>query len=206
MLGHRGAKINGGTRHINSIVLVWDHDILDARVVSISSAKARASAVSTTERFRPQQVAPSECPTACVSNTHSGTAHFPPTRTHFLSCTPQDCAFILKHCLRVKKGFWSHSDLHHSFACALHRQSDGLRRAHLRRRPGHHHLLDNPVCALSHNEPVCLSGPTSLDHRVARTAHGGQGSHPTNKTTSFCSADKLRLGPDPPAADRKTGQ
>ena len=78
--GHRGAKIDGAIRHLNSIFL-FRTDMLDARIVSFSSANALASPGSTTERiFRPQEMATSECPTEGVNNTHSGTAHVPRTR------------------------------------------------------------------------------------------------------------------------------
>ena len=70
--------------------LVQDRDVLDARIVPFSSAKALASTVSTTKKISVRtDWQPQSARTGVVNNTHTGTTHFP--RTDVSSCTPQDC-------------------------------------------------------------------------------------------------------------------
>ena len=78
------------TRHPDSIFLVWDTDMLDARVAS-SSAKALAQSVSITQRFLPQEMTTSKCPTEeCEQDTlWNGT--FPALAQSFFLHTPKDC-------------------------------------------------------------------------------------------------------------------
>ena len=110
-------------------------------------------------------------------STHSGTAHVPRPRTFFIlpseglyvtSSIVSEAQFACEKGSVVKVIRINHL---HDVNRALHSQFDGPQRAHLRRPQGHHQQLDNPVYALSHNEPVWLPGRTSLNYNMlARSA------------------------------------
>ena len=93
----------------------------------------------------------------CANFSHSRRAHFPRTRTNL---------WILQSAgLRIQTRV---------SVLIVIRITQSLARCHSRTTPtmrristkGHHQQLDNAVCALSHNEPVWLSGRTSLNYTL----------------------------------------
>ena len=108
--------------------LVQDNDVVDACVFIFSSEKALASTESTTERFRPQEMAPSQSPTG-VQTMHIPERHISRARpliiylalrriVWFIQTSSTDC---------VKKGFCSDSDSHQSLSRCHSRTTQTIR-------------------------------------------------------------------------------
>ena len=82
--------MNGTTHNSRSIFLVEEtDDMLDARVAS-GKAKSHGKSVSRTQRFPPQGMATSDCPTVCEQCTLRNGGHI---SVIFILHTAQDCEF-----------------------------------------------------------------------------------------------------------------